>query len=342
MAVEVKVYSDLDAVAADAGGALDRAAQASLFDRLDWFRLTLAHCPPPGTPLILRASDGGASAWLFLAGDRAAAAPLMSWYSLRARPIISGSLSEFTRNELFRHIFVETRSRGITRISLGPMSMSTARATLSAAAAAGWRGVVDDRPANWRIDTSDTSFAAYWASRPSRLRSTVERQLRRANFEIEVHPRFDPAVWAAYEAVYARSWKPQEGSPAFLRRLAQAESAAGALRLGIARLNGEPVAAQYWLVENGVATIHKLAHVEEHAGLSPGTLLSAAMFRDAIDTDHVSRIDFGLGDEAYKADWMAERRLLARITLFDPRSAMGLAGLLRARARQLVAAARSR
>ena len=37
------------------GGALDRAAQPWLYDRLSWFRLLERHCPPPGAPLIAKA-----------------------------------------------------------------------------------------------------------------------------------------------------------------------------------------------------------------------------------------------------------------------------------------------
>src|SRR5690349_21185690 len=83
---------------------------------------------------------------------------------------------------------------------------------------------------------------------------------RAAALEISIHRAFDPGAWAAYEAVYRASWKPAEGSPAFLRALAEQEGAAGTVRLGIASKDGAPVAAQFWLVENGVATIHKLAH----------------------------------------------------------------------------------
>ena len=39
----------------------------------------------------------------------------------------------------------------------------------------------------------------------------------------------DPAAWAAYEAIYAASWKPAEGKPAMLRRFAEQEGAAGRL-----------------------------------------------------------------------------------------------------------------
>src|SRR3546814_11418082 len=69
----------------------------------------------------------------------------------------------------------------------------------------------------------------------------------------------------------AASWKPEEGHPALLRAFAEAEGAGGRLRMGIARIEGVPVAAQYWTVEDGTAFIHKLAHVEDSLQASPGT-----------------------------------------------------------------------
>jgi CelD/BcsL family acetyltransferase involved in cellulose biosynthesis len=62
------------------------------------------------------------------------------------------------------------------------------------------------------------------------------------------------------------------------------------------------------------------------------------MFRRAIDEDRVRLIDYGTGDDAYKRDWMDERRQLWRLTAFNRRSLRGLAGA----ARQLVARAVSR
>ena len=74
------------------------------------------------------------------------------------------------------------------------------------------------------------------------------------------------------------------------------------------------VAAQMWTVEGGAAFIHKLAHRPDAQTLSPGTVLSAALFRHVIDTDAVSLVDFGTGDDAYKRDWMEEQRPRFRIT----------------------------
>ena len=66
MPISVEWFDDLDAVEADAAGALDRERQPRLYDRLDWFRLTAAHILPHAPLAVLRVRDGDASAWLFL------------------------------------------------------------------------------------------------------------------------------------------------------------------------------------------------------------------------------------------------------------------------------------
>ena len=58
MTVEIKLFDDLEDVAADAGDALGRARQPSLYDRIDWFQrgytYGIAECLTlldPGTPI---------------------------------------------------------------------------------------------------------------------------------------------------------------------------------------------------------------------------------------------------------------------------------------------------
>lgn len=332
---EVEHYDDWDAVALAAGGALDRARRDSLFDRLSWFRLIAAHAPPPGNLLALRASDGNADAWLFLAVEGRCARAYANWYSLRFGAIGGDApLIEALARGL------RARRPAIERVELYPLA--SADPLPAAFAAAGW--LTSTRPAStsWQIDTKDMDFDAYWATRGSRLRNTAKRKAKAAALDIVLHTRFDTEAWNAYEAVYARSWKPAEGSPAFLRALAEQEGAAGTLRLGIAKKDGVPVAAQLWLVEHGEATIHKLAYAESAKSLSPGTILGEAMFRHALDRDRVRVIDYGTGDEPYKADWMGERRMLWRLTARNPRRLKGLAGALRAKASNLARRLRSR
>ncbi len=328
------MFDDLDAVAADAGDALDRAAQPGLFARLAWFRLIHDHCPPEGRLAAWRARDGARQAWLFLAVEGGTAKAYATWYSLRFDAL--GDRDAGVMTPLARAL----RERGIARLELAPLA--DPEPLRSALEAAGWRVRVTEKTGSWRIATAGMDFEAYWATRPTQLRNTAKRKAKAAGLEIAIYDRFDASAWADYEAVYRASWKPEEGSFPFLRALAEQEGAAGALRLGVARKDGRPVAVQLWLVENGKAWIHKLAYAEDAKPLSPGTVLSEAMFRRALDTDRVRAIDYGTGDEPYKKDWMAERRPLWRIEAFNPRTARGLAGAVRAALSALVRRARSR
>lgn len=329
MGFEVELFDSLDAAAADAGGALDRPP--SLFDRLGWFRLVAAHCPPPGRLLVARAREGGRAAWLFLAERGGRAEAWRCWYSLRFGLVGDSGGAEAIARALRKRLH---------RVEIFPLEDPEPLA--GAFRRAGWATFVAPATASWRIDTGGQDFETYWAARPGKLRSTAQRKSKAAGLDVEIHRRFDEAAWAAYESVYAASWKPEEGSPPFLRALAEQEGAAGSLRLGIARKDGVPLAAQLWLVEDGTAWIHKLAYREDSRSMSPGTVLSMAMFRAALDEDRVERIDYGTGDEPYKRDWMGERATLWRLEAYNKSSLRGLAGAARAGLSALVRRVRSR
>jgi hypothetical protein len=329
--VNIALFDDLDAVAADAGGALDRAAEPCLFRRLDWFRLIRDHAPPPGKLQVLGASDGSRKAWLFLARQGWRANAYATWYSLRFDAAGSHDPAMLAG--------LASGARGLGRVELAPLA--DPGPLQRAFTAAGWVTFVGEKTGNWRIDTKGMDFEAYWATRPSQLRNTARRKAKAAGLEIEIHDRFDPLAWHGYEEIYRASWKGEEGSFPFLRALAEQEGKAGTLRLGLARKDGQPIAAQLWLIENGEATIHKLAYREDMKALSPGTILGEAMFRRSLDVDRVEAIDYGTGDDPYKRDWMAERRPLWRLLAYNPFHPLGLIGIAREKASALVGRGRS-
>ncbi|MDB5698385.1 MAG: family N-acetyltransferase [Alphaproteobacteria bacterium] len=338
MPVEVELFDDLDAVERDAAGALDRGACVSLFDRLAWFRLIERHAPPAGRLLALRASAAGAKAWMLLVlnGNRARA--YANWYSLRYSAIgCHGAVGADAIGALAAAL--RRHRPAIGGIELYPLAASDPLPRTFRAA--GWLTFTRPASVSWQIDTEGMDFDAYWATRSSRLRNTAKRKAKAAALDIAIHRRFDAAAWADYERVYQASWKPAEGSAAFLRALAEQEGEAGTLRLGIAKRDGEAIAAQLWLVENEVATIHKLAYAEAARELSPGTVLSVEMFRHALDVDQVRCVDFGTGDDGYKADWMERSEPLLMMQAFNPSTIAGLAAAARAGASTLVRALRS-
>ena len=329
--IKVELFECLDAVERDAAGALDRERQACLFDRLSWYRLLERHCPPPGKLLVARAEDAsGGRSWQFLSVQQRRAQAYANWYSFQAEEITSGRSNAGRSAAIARAL----RAAGLVSLERQPLrDIADAKASY---AGSGWSVFADETSATWFADVQGLSFDAYWNKRPAKLRHTAERKAKSALLSTSIYSDFTVGAWSDYESVYRESWKPEEGSPAFLRALAEQEGAAGTLRLGIARIKDQAVAAQFWLVENGRATIHKLAYCEGARRHSPGTLLSMAMFRHVIDDDRADMIDFGLGDEPYKADWMNRREPVGRVVAYNRATSLGLAGSARETAAALV------
>lgn len=196
---------------------------------------------------------------------------------------------------------------------------------------------------NWYEPIACRSFADYWRQRPSRLRNTVERARRRLDqkhiWRIEVLTHEGRALEQAIEAfqmVYARSWKLPEPCSGFMPGLIRMAASMGALRLGQLWLDGEVVASQVWLVHGGKANIYKLAYVPGHEKLSPGSVLTAALMQHVIDVDKVSEVDYLMGDDAYKQDWVTQRRERVGLVAFDRLRWRGLLAWLRHQAGRFV------
>lgn len=280
------------------------------FDRWEWLDLLASGGI---SPLLVEAQAGEDRAAMALTRTDAGLEALINWYSFIWRPAISKAAGcEAALTAIAKDLRRESH-----RVTLWPLpdEDGTASRLERAFIEAGWRVERDQCDHNHVLNVQGRSFAAYWASRPGQMRTTLKRKAKKV--EVEIFTHFDADAWAAYEYIYAHSWKPEEGNPALLSQFAQDEGAAGRIRLGIARHEGVPVAAQFWTVENGTAYIHKLAHLEEHKALSAGTTLSAALFEHAMDQDHVDLIDFGTGNDRYKADWMEEDRPRFRLDCLD-------------------------
>jgi CelD/BcsL family acetyltransferase involved in cellulose biosynthesis len=167
------------------------------------------------------------------------------------------------------------------------------------------------------------------------LKNTLNRKRRklektgRAKIEIVTGgQQLDTAI-DAYMKVYLSSWKQPEPYPQFVPGLIRACAAMGALRLGIIYVDSEPAAAQLWIVHHGNALIYKLAYDERFADLSVGTILSATLFQHALDVDKVTEVDYLSGDDAYKKDWMSERRERWGILALNPRTPRGVLAIAR-------------
>jgi CelD/BcsL family acetyltransferase involved in cellulose biosynthesis len=127
-----------------------------------------------------------------------------------------------------------------------------------------------------------------------------------------------------YQKIYAGSWKPDEPHPLFIDALLEKMGQSGVAKLGVALIDGQPVAAQIWLVRHGRATIFKLAHDPAFDRQSPGTLLTHWFLRLLHDRNGVREVDFGRGDDTYKRQWLAFNRYRQGLLAANPRTLKGL------------------
>jgi Acetyltransferase (GNAT) domain len=299
------------------------------FDRSAWFALLEEHCGLK--PLLAVASQGEARAVLPLQQTEDRLEALGNWYSFTVKPLLT---MDALGPGLLRAIARDLKAR-TWRVTLAPVPDEDGSALMlqEAFRSAGWQ--VWRRPCdvNHMLEVAGRSYAEFLASRPGQLRTTLKRKAGKV--EVRLLCDFDPVAWADYETVYSASWKPEEGSPAFLRDFARQEGHAGRLRMALAYAEDRPIAAQFWTVEGATAFIHKLAHIEEAKPLSPGTTLSAALFEQVIDRDKVEWVDFGTGDDPYKRDWMDSVRPRYRLDCLDPSNPRAWPQIARATLRHL-------
>lgn len=284
------------------------------FARPGWFGLLARH--DERSPIV-HANDR--AAWV-LTRDGDVIRALTNWYSFTWHP--------FGDREAWADLAARL-NRHTARVALSPLADEdgTATALLAAFRSAGWAASLQPCDINHVLDLNGADYARYLADRPGRLRTTLKRKSKKV--ECRITTSFEEDMWNTYGEVYNASWKPEEGNPALLRAFAEQEGKAGRLRLAVASHQGTPVAAQFWTVENGVAYIHKLAHLEAAQPLSAGTVLSAALFEWVIDRDGVGQVDFGTGNDAYKADWMNGIRARYRLLAFDPKQPKAWLPMLR-------------
>lgn len=285
------------------------------FARLEWFVLLENRGILPFFALV---RQGDHALALPLTRNGSGLESLTNWYAFTW----SDLATEGAPPSLIEHLVHDLKSRA-SRLELTkvPDEDGTATRLESALRRAGW--LVRRERCDWNhvLPAAGRNYADYLAGRPGQLRTTLKRKARKVEVEIVTH--FEEDAWHSYLAVYSESWKPEEGDPEFLRHFAEAEGRAGRLRLGLARHEGQVVAAQMWTVEAGTAYIHKLAHLKSAKPLSAGTTLTAALFEHVIDRDRVALVDFGTGDDPYKRDWMEQVRPRFRLTawrLSDPRN----------------------
>ena len=323
------------ALPADAAALLNAAP--GLFGNLGWWNVAEAHAMPPGAhPVFVTIRSGGQIAAvlpMLRTGRRLAS--FTTPYTCAYAPAIAPGLDQPGQIAVMAAFARFARSAAIVRLDAMPAEWDGLAALRAGARRAGLVPLGFDHFGNWHEDVTGTAWSTYLSQRPGALRETIRRRLRRA--ETLADARFDlftrteqmEQAATAFESVYDRSWKDAEPYPAFNVALMRATAASGQLRLGVWSIGKTPVAVQFWVVTANQAIVLKLAHDEAFKAHSPGTVLTALMLRYLLDEEHVTRIDFGRGDDAYKQGWTNLRRQRIGLVLANPASVAGVAALLR-------------
>lgn len=322
-----------------------RTWQANSFDtELAWFRLLARTALPPlsAPALWVTESDGALQAALPLRRDGPGRlAALGNFYTacfapqLRSVAAMSGLVRETMAAE------------GAYSLDLQPMAPENPHFEAMRTALSGAGLVCFDYFCfgNWYLPARGLCYEDYLAARPGPLRSTLKRKGKKfaaagGRIDIVVGGEALEAAMADYQQVYDASWKRTEPFPDFMPGFMRLCAERGWLRLGVARLDGVAIAAQCWVVRDGHAAIYKLAYDEAQAEWSAGSLLTAALMQRMLDEEQVAEVDYLIGDDAYKRDWMTHRRERHGLRAYDPRRWRGamatLAEALRRAGRPLV------
>jgi hypothetical protein len=180
-----------------------------------------------------------------------------------------------------------------------------------------------------------TSFDAYYRQLPSQLRNTVKRRSKKLlaahKYDISIVTTLAdfPKAFEAYKFIYQQSWKGEEFSFAFIEQVCRAAIDKDKLRLGLLSINGEPAAAQLWFLQEGSASIFKLAYSPKYREFSVGSILSMAISEHVIEQDRTRMIEFGMGSEPYKKDWLAKKRQRVSYQVFNGETFAGKLSVLR-------------
>lgn len=330
---EPSVVARLETLEPAMAAAAPLLAEAPFQGSEGWWRACAAAALPENTrPSFLLAQQAGAPRLLLpLRRDGRRLSGLVTPYTCLYAPVAAPEVSGGEMRQIGAACGKALHRWSRLRLDALDAESELLTSLLAGFGDAGWRHYRFAAFGNWHEDVSGLDWTGYLAARPGALRETIRRKLKRT-FEFSVARTAAEAAPALpiYEMLHAKSWKQPEPFPHFNARLVAAAAAQGVLRFGVLRQQGAPVAAQYWVVERGSATVLKLAHDETARAQSPGTVLTALMLQALFAEGRLREIDFGRGDDPYKQDWVTARRQRIGVLLMNSRHPAGL-GLLAAR-----------
>jgi hypothetical protein len=332
--MEFVCYADWEQVPESANRLFAQAEKQSVFFSRPWFENLLANGLDEGDSMLLACVlDGDEVLALLPLSQREGA----HYHSLKH---LYSSLSTLLLHEHRRPEILDCLTAGliglpVSYLQLDPIAEDdpVLHGLQQAMESAGYTCQRYFRFYNWFYPTRGRTFAEYLAERPTRVRNTIARKQRKLarehKYQMKLFNGDDLEQGLAdYQAVYKASWKAHEQFDEFVEGLARSLARRDWLRLAVLYIDDTAAAAQFWFLVHGKASIFKLVYDEQWKAYSPGTLLTAYLMQHVFDIDRVEQIDFLTGNDAYKQEWMAERRERWRLCCFKEKPETGTGGAL--------------
>jgi len=314
-------YTDWGQLPESANALFEQGEKESIFFSRSWFECMTANALDKDHTMILACVESEDKVMAIV--------PMMestgnkTWYSLRHgfTPIYSLLLADDDQEQVLSCMAQALSQLTVNGLLLEPVADDDYKITnmQTMLEKEGFNCEYSFRHYNWIHRLQGQSYEEYMAARPAQLRNTISRKKRKLEREhgFEIRLFIGDEVlqhMPDYYQVYNASWKQNEITNAgfqdcFIDNFSQTgSSGTGWSRLAILYIKEQPVAAQLWFVHHGKASIFRLAYDKAWRPYSPGSILTSFLMEYVIDTDKVEEIDFLTGNDAYKQDWMSERR----------------------------------
>ena len=331
----VSFHSSLEDLSALDIEILSYKNQKNLFHSIEWFRCLAEFASREHAAIRVYVVAGGDDptqrCYLFCYCERDGRRllSLTNFYTMEFSPIFSGPACR--RGELLGELLMHiARERpACTYLNLRLLLADRADTTLlvKTLEAAGFLVNQYFQFENYYAQTKGADFLTYYNARPSQVRNTIKRKLgklkRAHRFAVRIVSTDDDRALKDYMEVYTHSWKDREQYPDFMRELCRLGARLGLLRIGVLYVEDAPVAAQIWLMSGPKAIIYKLAYHESFKEFSVGSILTKEMLESVLKDSQVEEIDYGVGSEPYKRDWMDDKRVLIGLEGFNRRTVAG-------------------
>jgi len=341
--MDVRAYASLDALPPAYSQLLKRDGSGTVFHRHDWIRAYVEHMVRPGDSLQLlgletddaqpQALIVGVSSRAYAAHPGARVLAFVQPDAAPLAPLVAGNIDPI---DVYAHVarYARDTRPAYDVLRLQPLNRDSLewRRLVHVLWKAGYLTQTFFNFPNCYKDVRGMSSAQYLEELPSRLRNTLRRRERRleasGGYRIALVTDSDglAAVIGDYERVMTGSWKEGEKliPVEYLHAVMRSAADAGALRLGLLYVDAEPAAAQFWVISDGVAYLYRTAYQIRFKELSVGTVLTWHVMRRLLDVDHVDELDLGIGDDAYKKDWVNGERARCGVLAFNPGTYYGI------------------